>query len=126
MNNYHHFIEHGKFENLQKYKKTILSFVKDYNQDVNLELFFNNLNIYLNKIHKEIIEERNIYSIEVCEKYSDYITAILVKNKKISKKDFKEFLLSLAELIEIRNGGEMINIQYKDLNVILFIHSNFE
>ena len=89
-------------------------------------MFFNNLNIYLNKIHKEIIEERNIYSIEVCEKYSDYITAILVKNKKISKKDFKEFLLSLAELIEIRNGGEMINIQYKDLNVILFIHSNFE
>jgi hypothetical protein len=124
MHNYHHFIEHGKFENLQKYKNMILNFIKMYNQDVNLELFFNNLNVYLNKIHKEIIEERNIHSIEVCEKYSDYITAVLVKNKKIAKKDFKEFLISLAEQIDLRDGGEMINIQYKDLNVILFIHSN--
>lgn len=72
----------------------------------------------VNKLNKKYRE------ITLCEKMSEYITFILIKNKNLLKKEFKKILIELNGELKLRDGGDLINIQFKDVNLLIYVHKN--
>lgn len=98
---------------------------KDYNvflteKEINIleEHFIKYLTNEVNKLNKKYRE------ITLCEKMSEYVTFILIKNKNLLKKEFKKILIELNEALQLRDGGDLINIQFKDVNLLIYVHKN--
>lgn len=129
MEEIYHFLDKHKSEIIIKdkmasYLPLIKKLLKENNEDLNIENLLNNCLIYLeNEINKL---NKDYQLVTVSEKYSEYITFMFLKNKNILKKKFKNVLMDLNIQLKNRNGGDLINIQFKDVNLLIYIHKNLE
>lgn len=135
MKDFYHFLNSNKSdviikEQMLEYQTLLKKLLKENNLDnkefkhLNLEHFLKNCFIYLeNEINKL---NKQYKFITICEKYAEYITFVFLKNKNIPKKKFKIVLMDLNEQLQIRDGGDIINIQFKDINMLIYIHKNVD
>lgn len=114
---YRSFIESNKFEkeieNFHKYQKEIIS----PEWGVKIEV----LTQYLRNEYQYILDERDPNGIRVSAKYSKYATFVWFKNKNLPRKNFKTIMADFADLYEKRGGGEIINLQYKDVSLVVWL-----
>lgn len=125
----YYYLENEKLNeiSIKKYCELIHSLIKE-NSNFNhitakhYSLLFENIDIYLSNEVMKIIKDN--LNLNISEKYSEYVTFLFFKNKNILKKKFKEVFIKLKEEIDKTDGGEVMNIQFKNFNLILFIHKN--